>query len=575
MVNLVRRFREGIPTPHLKAKGAENVHGEDQWLDNDDIRPLKLSDRTWGMGTYLTFWFSAVATVSNWYGASTAQALGLSLWESVACTLGGQILIAFVIVFNGRAGAKYHIGYPALCRASFGIFGAWWPTFNRAVMAVVWNGVNGVSVLQMTVNMVANGCQVQGGQCIYVMLHALTPHIANLKNIMGAGSSIDTGNFIGCIIFWIITCTFLVIPIPKMRSLVYIKLIVFIISAISMLVWTVVKAGGLGVVVRQPGTATGSTKAWLIVRFFFLACANCATYGSNASDFQRYAKKPRDPILGNVVGFPLSNLVVSIVGNLVGASSQVIFGEVVWNPVNFLDKLQTTSYTPANRAGCFFIAGCFVYSAIFSSIFENSLPAGNDIAALFPKYLTVRKGFFICAAVSFAINPWYLLGSASIFVTFLSSYQIFLSSITGILLCHYYIISRGYLEVEDIYTSRKDGVYHYFHGWNWRAYVAYIVGIAPNFYGFLNNMGVAAPVGVTRAYYVAYEIGIVLSFSVYWGLNYLSPPALKFPLSEWHEPVDYIRPEDQGEILEGRTVESREDELFDKKGTQETVLELK
>ena len=57
--SLIRRFREGIPAPHFQAKGAENVHGEDMWLDNDDIRPLKLADRTWNLWTYLTFWFSA------------------------------------------------------------------------------------------------------------------------------------------------------------------------------------------------------------------------------------------------------------------------------------------------------------------------------------------------------------------------------------------------------------------------------------------------------------------------------------------------------------------------------------
>lgn len=418
--------------------------------------------------------------------------------------------------------------------------------------------------------------QVQGGQCIYVMLHALTPHIANLKNIMGDGSSIDTGNFIGCIIFWIITCFFLVIPIPKMRSLIYAKLIVFVISAIAMLAWTVTKAGGIGIVARQSGTATGSTKHWLIVRFFFLAAANCATFASNAADFQRYAKKPNDVILGNIIGFPISNLVVSIVGNIVGASSQIIFGEVVWNPVTFLDMLQTTSYTSANRAGCFFIAACFAYSAIFSSIFENSLPAGNDIAALFPKILTVRKGFFICAAVSFAINPWYLLGSASIFISFLSSYQIFLSAITGVLLCRYYIVARGHLEIDDLFTARKDGMYYYTHGWNWRAYAAYVIGIAPNFYGFLNNMGVSAPLGVTRAYYVAYEIGVCLSFFVYWGLNYCFPPALKFPLSEWHEPGDYVRPEDRDHVIEGRAVESLEEvDIGGEKTVGKTVREVK
>ncbi|THW85153.1 putative uridine permease [Aureobasidium pullulans] len=559
MSGLVNRIRNGIPKPHLHAAGTEEVKGQDMWLDNDDIRPLKLADRTWNAKAYLTFWFSAVATVSNWYAASSAQALGLSMWESVATALGGQILIAIVIVFNGRAGAKYHIGFPVLNRAAFGVFGAWWPTFNRAVMAIVWNGVNGV----------------QGGQCIYVMIHALTPKIANLKNIMGEGSAINSGEFIGCIIFWLVTCTFLVIPVPKMKGLIYAKLIVFVISAVAMCAWTLTKAGGVGAIAHQKGTATGSERTWLLVRFFFLGAANCATFASNAADFQRYARRPNDVILGNLAGFPLSNFIVCIIGNLVASSSQVIYGEVTWNPLTFLDMLQTTEYSSANRAGCFFIAACFAYSAIFSSIFENSLPAGNDIAALFPKYLTVRKGFFICAVVSFVINPWYLLGSAGIFISFLASYQIFLSAITGVLLCHYYIISRGHLKIDDLYTSDKNGVYHYFHGWNWRAYVAYVVGIIPNFYGFLNNMGVSAPTGVTKAYYFAYEIGLILSFGVYWGCCCFYPPQLVMPLNEWHEPKDYVRPEERAEVLEGMPAETWGDNIDGvSKVVREDVKEL-
>jgi cytosine/uracil/thiamine/allantoin permease len=31
------------------------------------------------------------------------------MWESIGCSTGGQLLIAIVIVFNGRAGAKYHM----------------------------------------------------------------------------------------------------------------------------------------------------------------------------------------------------------------------------------------------------------------------------------------------------------------------------------------------------------------------------------------------------------------------------------------------------------------------------------
>ncbi|EJT80813.1 hypothetical protein GGTG_00807 [Gaeumannomyces tritici R3-111a-1] len=390
----------GLPKLRLRVArppGADEVRGRDALLDNEDLRPLRLADRTWGFWTYCTFWFSAVATVTNWYGAAAGQALGLGMWESLACATGGQLLIAVVMALNGRPGATYHVGFPAVNRAAFGVFGALWPTLNRALMATVRNGVN----------------MVQGG-------HA---------------------GMIGLAVFFVVTCGFLLVPVPKMRGLVYAKLAVFAVSATAMLAWTVTKAGGLGPV-------------------------NCATFANNAADFQRYAKRPSDVILGNVVGFPLSNFLVGLVGDLVCASSQPIFGELVWNPVTLLDRIQTADYTPANRAGCFLIALCFAYSAMFSSIFENSLPAGNDIAALLPRYLTVRRGFFVCATASLALNPWYLLGSAAVFVSFMASYQIFLSAITGVLLVHYYVVARGRLDIPACFTADRDGPYYYRHGWN-------------------------------------------------------------------------------------------------------------
>lgn len=49
--------------------------------------------------------------------------------------------------------------------------------------------------------------------------------------------------------------------------------------------------------------------------------------------------------------------------------------QLVWNPLDVLNKLmEGEKYTPGNRAGCFFISLAFVYSGIFSAIFENSIP---------------------------------------------------------------------------------------------------------------------------------------------------------------------------------------------------------
>jgi cytosine/uracil/thiamine/allantoin permease len=58
----------------------------------------------------------------------------------------------------------------------------------------------------------------------------------------GSGSALTTSGMVGFVVFWLFTALFLVIPVPKMRMLVYTKLVLFVISAIAMLVWTITKA---------------------------------------------------------------------------------------------------------------------------------------------------------------------------------------------------------------------------------------------------------------------------------------------------------------------------------------------
>lgn len=145
-----------------------------------------------------------------------------------------------------------------------------------------------------------------------------------------------------------------------------------------MLGWTLTLAGGPGPVLSQPSRVHGSEKGWLIVKFIFISMGGSATFASNAADFQRYAKKPSDVVLGNIVGYPLADFLVNIVGNIVASSSVLIFGEREWNPLILLDRIQTENYTAKNRAGCFFLAFMFAYSALFSSVFENSIPGESQ-----------------------------------------------------------------------------------------------------------------------------------------------------------------------------------------------------
>ena len=64
----------------------------------------------------------------------------------------------------------------------------------------------------------------------------------------------------------------------------------------------------------------------------------------------------------------------------------------------------------------------------------------------------------------------------------------------------------------------------------------------PNFYEFLNNMGVDAPTSVTRFYCFAYWIGLFMSGGFFWMSCVIWPPAVT--KTGWQEPKNYIRPEE-------------------------------
>ena len=55
------------------------------------------------------------------------------------------------------------------------------------------------------------------------------------------------------------------------------------------------------------------------------------------------------------------------------------------------------------------------------------------MTALFPKYFTIPRGQFIVEFLAFAICPWKILASASVFTTFLSGYGLFMASVVAIM----------------------------------------------------------------------------------------------------------------------------------------------
>lgn len=157
--------------------------------------------------------------------------------------------------------------------------------------------------------------------------------------------------------------------------------------------------------------------------------------------------------------------------------------------------LEEPNVTGATRFGVFTIAASFALAQLGTNIAANSISAGTDLTALLPRWISIRRGSYLCAIVGLAMCPWHLLSSSNNFTTYLSAYSVFLSSIAGVMCADYYLVRKGYLQTRNLYSADRKGPYFFHGGVSWRGYAAYLAGILPNVVGFVGAVGVEVPKG--------------------------------------------------------------------------------
>lgn len=265
--------------------------------------------------------------------------------------------------------------------------------------------------------------------------------------------------------------------------------------------------------------------------------ANFATLIVNDPDFARFAQKPRDALYPQLFTIPLGFAVTSFIGIIVSSSSTVIFGKPIWNPLDLLESFLQEGGS-GQRFGVFIIAAAFTLAQLGTNIAANSVSAGTDMTALAPRYINIRRGGYVCALVGLVMCPWHLLSSTNSFTTYLSAYSVFLSSIAGVMVCDYYLVRKGYLEVKQLYSAKKTGPYYFTYGFHVKGYVAYIAGILINVVGFAGAIGKKVPIGAQRIYDLNYFCGFIIAAGVYYILCRIWPiPATS---DRWLEVGDEI-----------------------------------
>ncbi|OAX79123.1 hypothetical protein ACJ72_06558 [Emergomyces africanus] len=468
------RFR--LPSLYVDQPKSAFAEGSPRWT-NRDLDPIPRHLRKWGVTSLITYWVSDSINVASWQLASSIIAVGLSWRESLGIVALAFFIISWVIAFNGAIGVIYHAPFPVLARASWGFWGSYVAIISRVILAVFWFAIQNVN----------------GGNAVRVMIGAIWPSFLRLPNHIPEHQGISTNAMVGYFIFFVIQFPFLFLHPNDLRWLFMAKSVIVPITWIAMLIWAFTSTDGVGDIFHQRPTISGSAYSWAFLANLTSVIGSYAPLGVNQADFSRYSRV-----------------------NVKWQMLEVSASEIPWDP-NIVISLWD------NRACRFFAAFSFALASLGVNISANSLSAANDLMALAPRFVNIRRGQLLCALLSWVLVPWKILKSAGSFLNFMSAYAVFLGPIAGIMLFDFWVVKARKYDCLALYHAGS--IYRYMNGVNWRAIVSFVVGVAPSLPGLIhsvNQSSIDPGVGV-YAYRIGWFVGITGTSLVYLMLSYVYP----------------------------------------------------
>src|SRR5579863_1978594 len=459
----------------------------DSSLYNEDLAPVPPERRTWTLYDYASLWVAMSVCIPTYMLASGLIAGGMNWWQAVGTILLGNLIVLVPMLLNAHAGTRYGIPFPVFVRASFGVRGANVPAVLRALVACGWFGI------QTWI----------GGQAIFTMLQILVP----------AAKGSSAGMWICFFSFWALNMFVVSRGIDTIKVLEGVAAPFMLGVGLLMLWWITSLAGGFGPVLSSPSKFHSNGE---FIRFFIPSLTGMvgfwATVALNIPDFTRYARSQKAQMLGQALGLPLAMTLYSFIGVAVTSASVVIFGEAVWDPVALIGRFHKPVV-----ASIALLA--LLIATLNTNVAANVVSPSNDFSNLNPRLISFRTGGFITGMLGVLMMPLKLLGDYSAYIFgWLVGYSGLLGPIAGVMIADYFIVRRCDLNVDDLY--RRNGLYEYDRGVNYRAVVALGLGI------IVALLGLVWP-PVRWLYDYAWFVGFLVAGAAYIILMQRAPSAAR------------------------------------------------
>ena len=426
-------------------------------LYNKDLAPTPKSEKKWGWFEIFNVWANDVQSLFVYtLAASLFLASGLNGWAVFLALVLAGFFIMWLVNLSGKPSVKHGIPYPVFARVSMGVFGANFPAMARGLVAMFWYGAQTYAASTAVALLITGLTGIKG-----------EPILLGMSGVMWI--SFIFVSLFQVYLFWQgvdLVRRFLNFAGPA----VYIVMIVLMLA-----IWA--KAGGgllseVGEIFsggkRSGGfEGLGSFGAFLAV--FSIMVGYFAAVVINFGDFARFVKNEDEMKKGNLWGLVGNVIFFSFITLMITGGTIAIFGEYIAQPTDMVAKVDNLLLT-------LIAAFAFFAATVGINMVANFIPPAYDLANLMPDKINFRTGGLITAICGFVVGGlWVAVITQMGMFPFVNTLGAILAPVFGIMIVDYYIIKKEKLNVDDLFSEKSSGKYHYNNGFNGKAILAWVL----------------------------------------------------------------------------------------------------
>jgi len=438
-------------------------------LMNWELVSVNPNNKIWSWKDFFCFWGSNIQTIIGFsLIASLYLVYQLNFFIVLSGCIIGSLLVYFFSNLIGKPSQKHGIPFPVFLRLSMGVYGARYVAMLRGLVGIFMFGVQTYFISKSI------------GYLFRISLFSIDSAILDkdifLLFFMGL-NIIDWFSLIFAL--WIQYLLFnngqrFIKKIINFSALfVYLGLTIFFVMLISENYNEIINSF-VDLLKSNNIYNKESLIALLSVAGTFFAYFSIVIV--NFGDFSRYAKNENEVNKGNL-SLLLNLLIFSFLAIFLVLGSSVFFEKnliavdrILTNPTDIIGKFDNTLLT--------FIALLFILVASTSTnLIANYIPSQNSIINFFPNRSSLRSSGIIIILLGFIFAVFWdpILSKIGI-LSFVDTLGSFFGPIAGVMLIDYYVIKNKKVINKDIFSSNKDGAYHYSGGWQIKSIYSLFIG---------------------------------------------------------------------------------------------------